>query len=469
MNFLDELAFGPGRDWRAWVRGLLALLALFALAAAAAYFTVASDYAYLKAAVYTGAPSGEYHGLGDRLAARALKKNGLLNVVTTAGSVENVKRLVGENGHCEPAFAFVQDGVPVPENVGLETLGRLPHPESLILLARRGRTVTTFDDLKGASVGIGPEGSGTAYLMQHLLENSDLRDLGLNPSYHGLEAQAELVHSGQLDVAAFVMYENAELIRNFIDRYDLDIVSPPAMEGLAARDKWLGLGKIPAGYYNVERQIPVTDKVVPQVDTLVMANECVGRAQRIAFLTLLSDQFPNFVRSNPPPSPRYQDAAPLGDEAREFFANGQPAIADRFFPRLVNLMSPAYWIYLAMGITILLNASDIYSRFRLWRLDANRERLESRLKAMTDPPLTRKEFKAIPAETTLKQPEDHGATQDLMKDLEALRNRCKAQVETSWVTPMGSEMYYRYQEQLTEQAIDALSTVMSRSVGKTGV
>ena len=55
-----------------------------------------------------------------------------------------------------------------------------------------------------------------------------------------------------------------------------------------------------------------------------------------------------------------------------------------------------------------------------------------------------------------------------MKDLETLRERCQAQVETSWVTPMGSEMYYRYQELMTEDVMAALSTVMSRSAGRTG-
>jgi hypothetical protein len=42
------------------------------------------------------------------------------------------------------------------------------------------------------------------YLMQHLLESSGLRDLGLKPSYHGLEEQAELVCADQLDLAVFV-------------------------------------------------------------------------------------------------------------------------------------------------------------------------------------------------------------------------------------------------------------------------
>ena len=465
MSFLDELAFGPGRDWRAWLRGLLLGAALLALAAVALYFTVSSDYAFLKASFYTGGASGQYHAIGERLAARALKRRGHLDVVATAGSVENIARLAGENGKCVPAFAFVQDGVPLPADAGLQTLGRLPQPESLLLLARRGRAIATFADLKGASVGIGPKGSGTAFLMQHLLENTDLGDLDLKLSNHDLADQAELVHTNQLDMAAFVMDENAEMIRKLVTADDLDIVAPPAIDGLTARDRWLRLGKIPAGYYDVTRQIPATDKDVAQVDTLIMTNSCVGRAERVALLNLLSEEFPSFVRANPPPSPRYQDAAPLADEAREFFANGQPALPDRYFPRLVNLMSPAYWIYLAMAVTILFNASDIFSRFRLWRIDAQRVTLESRLKALTNPPLTRDQVKSLPPDAVLATPQDRVAAEALLKEFETLRQRCQAQVETSWVTPMGSEMYYRYQESMTEESIAALSALLARPDG----
>ena len=179
------------------------------------------------------------------------------------------------------------------------------------------------------------------------------------------------------------MDENAELIHTLATKYDLEIVAPADIEGLAARDKWLRIGRIPAGFYDIAKPIPSTDKLVAQVDTLIMTNTCVHRAERVAFLMLLSDEFPNFVRDNPPPSAKSQDQAPLGDEARQFFANGEPELADRYFPLLVNLMSPGYWIYLAMAVTILFNGSNAYSRLRLWRIDANREGLEDRLKALT--------------------------------------------------------------------------------------
>jgi len=431
-------------------------IAVLAVAAAVLYFIVSGDYAFLRASIYTGAPTGQYHATGERLAARALKRNGRLAVVATAGSVENIARLVGENGRCSPAFAFVQDGVPVPADAGLQTLGRLPQPESLLLFARRGRAIDTFNDLKGASVGIGPDGSGTAYLMRQLMENSDLKGLDLKPSNHGLEAQAEMVRDGQLDLAAFVMNEDAELIHTLATKYDLEIAAPADIEGLVARDKWLRLGRIPAGFYDIAKPIPATDKLVAQVDTLIMTNACAHRAERAAF--------PNFVRDNPPPSWKSQDQAPLADEARQFFAEGGPELADRYFPWLVNLMSPAYWIYLAMAVTILFNASNAYSRFRLWRIDTNREMLESRLKALTGLGSTPEHVKTLPPGAVIKTPQDRKAAEGLIKDLEALRLRCEEQLR-SIVTPMGSEMFYRYQESLIEDAQAMLADLLRRSGG----
>jgi TRAP-type uncharacterized transport system substrate-binding protein len=459
MSFLDQLAFGPGRDRRAWAQILLMALAILALAGIILYFTVSGDYAFLRASLLTGSPTGQYHAVGERLAARAHKKNGRLTVIPTAGSVENIARLVGKDGRCVPAFAFIQDGVPLPADAGLATLGRLPQPESLLLLARRDRTIHSFDDLKGATVGVGPDGSGTAYLMGQLLDNSDLKTLGLQPSNHDLEAQARLVRDGQLDVAAFVMNENAELIRTLVSKYDLEIIAPEDIEGLVARDKWLRLGRIPAGFYDVGPPIPATDKLVAQVDTLVMTNACVHRAERVAFLRLLTEEFPAFLRSNPPPASKSQDNAPLAEEASQFIARGEPEIADRYFPRLVNLMSPAYWIYLAMAVTVLFNATGAYSRFRLWRIDANRELLESRLKALLGPRLTRHEIKALRFGDALKTPQERKTAEGLLKEFERLRLRVLEQLQ-SFFTPMGSEMLYRYQELLIQEAEATITALL---------
>ena len=202
MGASKRLSNPPG-IWRgkALLRLLLLLVAAGAIAAFASSFGVSHDYAHLRASLLSGVPGGYYHNLATRVAARAKQEHGKLVVVPTAGSIENVTRLTEDGRRGEAAFALVQDGIPVPADAGLELLGRLPEPESLLLLGRRDGKFLTFADLRGTSIGIGPEGSGTAYLLRQLFEDPDLRRLGVRLSFHELAKQARLVSEGKLDLA----------------------------------------------------------------------------------------------------------------------------------------------------------------------------------------------------------------------------------------------------------------------------
>ena len=444
-------------------RGLLRLAFLFciaaALAALAAAFGIARDYGFLRASILSGSPGGQYHAIATRLSERARREHGTLTVIPTAGSIENVTRLMADWKRCSEMFALIQDGTPVLREARFELLGKLPEPESLLLLGKPGRNFRVIADLRGSSIGIGPEGSGTAYLMQQLLAD-DLRDLDISMSYHPLTEQAEFVAQGKLDIAAMVMQEDAELLRTLIRRHELDIVSPDDLPGLVARHSWLGLGRIPAGLYDLVRHVPPTDRQVARLNTLLVASPCAPRADRIALLMLAAAELPGFVRGNPPTSTSSATALPLAREAHQFFLSGEPEIADRYFPWLVNLMSPAYWVYLVMAITILFNLMNAYSRFRLWRIDAARERLETATKELADPSLTHAQIRAASENRmTADHPADSG--QGIMDQLVALRARCERQTGSIF-TPMGDEMYYRYQRSLIDQAIDTLAALLGR-------
>jgi hypothetical protein len=141
---------GPGVPWRGkgLVRASLLLLAAALVAAVASAFGIARDYGYLHASILAGSPGGQYHALAARLAERAKREHGTLTVVPTAGSIENVSRLANGRGGCTEMFALIQDGTPVPADARLELLGRLPEPESLLLLGRGDRAFHTFADLR---------------------------------------------------------------------------------------------------------------------------------------------------------------------------------------------------------------------------------------------------------------------------------------------------------------------------------
>ena len=141
---------------------------------------------------------------------------------------------------------------------------------------------------------------------------------------------------------------------------------------------------------------------------------------------------------------------------------GEPQLADRYFPWLVNIMSPAYWVYLVMAVTILFNMLRGYSRFRLWRIDSTREKLETALKQLVDPALTHAQMRAVPGEQVMASPEHRAAAEALMERLQALRARCQRQTN-SFVTPMGDELYYRYQQFLIDEAATTLAALLQRT------
>ena len=202
MHAKHPLARLP-RAWRgkALARVSLLLVVGALVAALAAAFGIARDYGYLQASILTGSAGGQYHALATRLAGRAAREHGSLTVLATAGSIENVQRLVAGGGGCAEMFALIQDGAPVPAGARLELLGRLPEPESLLLLGRTGSAFANVADLRGAAIGIGPDGSGTAHLMKQLFADADLRKLGVRLSHHDLSEQARLVAESKLDLA----------------------------------------------------------------------------------------------------------------------------------------------------------------------------------------------------------------------------------------------------------------------------
>jgi len=457
-----RIAIRPA-NWR--IKGLLRIVLLFAtaiaIAALASFFGVARDYGYLRATLLSGNPEGKYHALATSLAARASRGHGRITVVATAGSVDNIDRLAKQE-RCTPTFAFVQDGVPVPSDARAEVLGRLPESESLLLLARKDRAFVTFADFREASIGIGPESSGTAYLVRQLFKDPDLAALDVRLSHHELPEQVELVAKGQLDLAALVMADNAEFVQAAVRQYELEVAAPKEIEGLVRRHSWLGVGRIPAGLYDVARPAPSVHKVVASVDTLVVANSCAGRAERMALLTLLRAELPGFVRGNPPKSIGSATALPLATEARQFFVSGEPEIADRYFPWLVDLMSPAYWVYLLMAVTLLFNAMRGVSRFQLWRIDSAREKLEARLKQVIGFELSREQIRANPPKHVLTEPGARKSAQDIMAQMTELRARCQRYAK-SVVTPMGDEMFYRYQEALIDDLIATLGVLLQSS------
>jgi hypothetical protein len=390
--------------------------------------------------------------------ARANAQRGGLANVATDGSRENLERLAAEaRGGCQVRFALVQDGLAPPENAGLELIGRLPRPELVFVLGRLAGRLHSLADLRGLSIAIGPERSGTAELARALFAEPDLRGLGARLVHAPLAAALDQVVGGSLDLALLVTDEDAALVTRAVRERGLELASLEGLEGLARRFPALGIERLAAGRYDSVRPLPPSDRLVLRVDTLVVANRCARRAERVAMLTLLAAELPDFVaRNQGRPAP---PGLPLATAARQFLVSGEPDFADRYLPWLVDVMPPTNWVYVVMTFSVLVNAMSIANRFRLWRMDQRRERLDDRAGELWGHELSYAQIRALDPARALPTPEKRTAAEGLLDDFLALRRLCHAQA-SSLLVPMGQEMSYRYQEALIEEAVAAIAVLL---------
>ena len=413
------------------------------------------DLAHLDARLLTGRAEGNYAALGNALADAAKPRGGKLEPVTTAGAVDNLARLRAASDSCDVAFGLSQAGLPLPEEHGLSLVGRLRKSESLFLLGRRADAIADVDDIRGMRIGIGPEGSGTAALMRTVFGAAWLVDLQLDLVPMDLADQLPAAQRGDLDLAAVVIDEDAELVTDAVRHRGLQIASFDHLDVIARRYDFLWAGRIGAGQFDPIRVLPAEDKRVLRVDTLVLTNGCAGHAQTVAMLELLSGHFSDFVRHNAE-TPNGTGLA-LTSTSEAFFAEGGPAWADRWLPWLVDIAPPSNWVYIGLVLSVTFNVMGLGNRFRLWRIDVARVDLEERIAELLGGSYTPAEIAELEPRSTL----DDAALKVVLSDLDALRRRCRS-ASVSFLVPMGQEMAYRYQEETMNTLLGALRLLAAR-------
>lgn len=467
------------------VLGVLALLAFIV-----SRIDFDRDMRRLDAGMLSGSKDGNYHAIVESLAERAGAKNGKLRNVESAGSGENVTRLVAASaalgsGSCDVAFGLVQDGMDFAgattssanaagaksaknkKQHGLELLGRLPRSESVFFLGRDADKRTTLASLTGAKIGIGPEGSGSARLGRQIFGLDDLKGLDVKLSTQSLADQIAMAERGEIDVALLVIDEDAPTLIAAVREHHLQIAGLGNLDVIARRIPRLRTGRIGAGQYDALKMLPSEDKRVLRIDTLVVTNGCAGRSATIDLLNVLSDRFPDFIRHNKE-TPN-ATGLEIASASKSYFERGGPELADELVPWLVDVMPPANWAYIIMGISVLFNAMGAAHRFRLWRIDDARVKLEAELSRLFGNNTTLGDIQRTKITGKLSEPKTGETIDDLIRRFEQLGGRSRRQ-SLSMLVPMGQEMGYRYQEGVIYQTLAVLRAFKSRwEVASTGL
>ena len=434
--------------------GLKTLLLFGVLGLLGVLFAVSNPEAslrHLQISILSGGVKGNYFAIVDRVAVAASRRKGRIHNLTSAGSVENVQRLIAARAGCSAHFALVQEGVEWPQDSGLEFVGRLPRPESLVVLGREADRISSPLEMRRMRVGIGPPGSGTESLMRRVL--APFSALEFQVSTEPIDEQIHKLTRGELDLGAMVIDEDAAQLREAVREQRLQILDFPRAEAVAHALPFFRVGRIEAGHYDLVSALPPTDKKVLQIDTLILGNGCASRTAVQALLGLLTETHPGFLKGNQE-TPNLT-GLPYATAARSYYDGSGPDLVGVYVPWVVDIMPTANWVQLALGISVLFNAMGAWNRFRLWRIDAARVKLEKELLGVLGPSPTLGEIAHATPNASLHSEEARVAVRAIVGRLEALYQRCRKQ-SLSVLVPMGGEMAYRHQEALIHDLLQAL-------------
>lgn len=200
----------------------LAVLVLTGAAAALSYHLTGPPPPK-KIRLATGQKGGAYAEFGRQYAA-LMGKNGLeVELVETAGGIDNLSRL--REGEVD--VAFVQSGtydrVEDPDRVirGIASLGLEP----LWVFYRGEGEVTDAAQFQGRTISVGPAESGTEVISRVILEVNGVNDESATLLHLPMSEAASKLEEGTLDVAFFVSSFQSDLIHRLLDNEQLHLMS----------------------------------------------------------------------------------------------------------------------------------------------------------------------------------------------------------------------------------------------------
>ena len=227
-----------------------------------------------KIVLATGQPGGVYDGFGreyeKRLRAQGLK----VELVNTAGSVDNFHRII--EGKADVAFA--QSGtyqvVTDPEHKvsGLAAI----YYEPLWIFVRHGIRIEDKIPYREGSVSVGPKGSGTEAVAKAIIaeQGYDITSPAI-VNLTSVDARRELI-AGKLDVAFFVTSYRDPGIMELMRHRDLSLTSFRREAAYTRKFHGLTPLRLPEGLLDLRDNIPPENITLLSPSALLVAREDIN-------------------------------------------------------------------------------------------------------------------------------------------------------------------------------------------------
>ncbi len=311
--------FGLGR---AGAIGAILLIAFVTIAAVFWFFHSAPP----NTITITTGPKGSAFEVAAEKYRTILARSGVkLNILTSEGSLENLKRLGDSSFRVD--IGFVQSGVTNGVNTDkLASLGSVAY-EPLLVFYRSRAALDLLGELNGKRLAIGPEGSGTRFLSTALLEANGITNGG-ETALLDLDADAatKALVDGTVD-AVFLMSDSASTqdMRQLLHTTDIQLFSFAQADGYARRIHYLNKLELPEGALDFGKNIPAHDVYLVAPTVELIARTKLHPALIDLLLEAAREVHGNatlFQNRGEFPAPLKIDV-PLSDEARRYYTSGK--------------------------------------------------------------------------------------------------------------------------------------------------
>jgi TRAP-type uncharacterized transport system substrate-binding protein len=339
-----------------------------------------------KIVIVTGAEGGANYELGRRYREILAKSGVELQLRSTSGGLENLKRL--SDPRSGVSVGFVQGGATTRnESPDLESLGTVFY-EPLWLFFRSG-IGKSIQNLRGRKVSIGPQGSAGRALALDLARRTRVDTIvsefvDLPPK----EAADKLI-AGEIDAAFIVTGWDSSVVQQLLGSKGIELGSFQRADALVALYPFLNKLVLPAGVVDFLENRPASDVVLlaPKA-SLVVRSDLHPAVQHLLLSAAQQIHSLPGIFQKPGQFPAAETIdLPLSEEAQRFYKNGRPFFEEHLPFWMATLVERLVFIFLPLAILIypalkfLPQAYDWMMRMRVVRLYDEMRSIESEINA----------------------------------------------------------------------------------------
>ena len=321
--------------------------------------------------ITTGSEAGAYYAYARRYAAVLAARGITLEVMTSAGSHQNLERL--EKGEAD--VAFVQGGIGArassdddDEPGPLRSLGSVAY-EPVWVFYRGEQRVDKLYQLAGRRVAVGEDGSGIRGLALQLLEANDIKpdSPDLLP-LAGLTA-AEALQQSEIDAAFIVAAQEAPVVQVMLRSPGLRVVGLSQADAYLRRFPFLSKVVLPRGVVDLVRDVPPRDTALLATTANVIVRDDLHPALASLLLQAMTEVNGKggfFQRAGE--FPAYKDQSfPLSTDAARYYQSGPPFL-QRYLPFWLAVLVERLFVMILPLVMVLLPLLKFAPAIYSWRV-----------------------------------------------------------------------------------------------------